>query len=70
MVEIVLRMERIMIIVEKRGINGSQLYSAQVYANFWARLYMMQVITSQVMFCFHQRIKMLLVSLKINWVGR
>jgi len=39
MVEIVLGMERIMIIVEKRGINGSQLYSAQVYANFWARLY-------------------------------
>ena len=39
MVEIVLGMERIMIIVEKRGINGSQLYSAQVYANFWARLH-------------------------------
>ena len=39
MVEIVLGMERIMIIVEKRGINGSQMYSAQVYANFLARLY-------------------------------
>ena len=39
MVEIVPEMERIMIIVEKRGINGSQLYSVQVYANFWTRLY-------------------------------
>ena len=29
-----------------------------------------QVIISQVMCCFHQRIKRLLVSLKMHWVGR
>ena len=32
--------------------------------------YVIQVIISQVMCCFHQGIKRLLVSLKMNWVGR